>query len=331
MDNLDFEPNHALLVPAILSGEKRRYKDMQNRLGTFASWLTETGRTWEAPDLLTYRNYLLRERGLAPSTVNTHLSAVRVRYRTLLKDGTIRAALNKQFAAHLSPAQREEEIEYVVRRLRREIDPNATRVEVAPPQMEHLRLTPTQIQQLLDQPNQETLVGIRDTAIFALLVCTGIRENELCALDVVDLYCLFDGQPALHVPPGRGCTERLIPYGGLLWGLERVNAWLEAAEIADGPVFRGFYKGGCRVRQTRLSPRALEYILAGYRLEIEGRTTTIRSMDLRRTYARLLYEAGVNPAAIQTNLGLKDSNAVLDYIGEMQPSQRVPPRFDAFG
>ena len=102
-----------------------------------------------------------------------------------------------------------------------------------------------------------------------------------------------------------------------------MNPWLSVAEILDGPVFRGFYKGGNAVRPTRLTSQALDNILASYPLPIKGEAVIIRAMDLRRAYARLLHDADLSLAAIAANLGLKKINGVLDYIGPGAVGSRV--------
>ena len=106
------------------------------------------------------------------------------------------------------------------------------------PDAEHLRLTTEQANALLAAPGIHTLRGLRDTAAIALMLCTGIREGELSALDVENLQQRLVGELALHVREGKGCKERLIPYGELSWVLAIVDRWLELTGIETGPVFR---------------------------------------------------------------------------------------------
>lgn len=101
---------------------------------------------------------------------------------------------------------------------------------------------------LLVAPGLDDLRGLRDTAVIALLLCTGLREGELHALEVRDLRQRLGGELALHVRKGQGCKERLVSYGELDWVLVVVDAWLEAAGLAKGPDFRGFYRGNQSLR-----------------------------------------------------------------------------------
>ena len=157
------------------------------------------------------------------------------------------------------------------------------------------------------------------------MLCTGIREAEAAALDVEDLRQTFGGELALHVRHGKGAKARLIPWGELDWGLVVVETWLKAAGIESGAVFRGFYKGGQRLRPGRLTTRAIQYILREYPITIDGQARTVAPHDLRRTYARRLYEAGADLVAIQQNLGHASTKTTLGYIGVLDTARRRAP------
>jgi len=47
--------------------------------------------------------------------------------------------------------------------------------------------------------------------------------------------------------------------------------------------------------------------------------------DLRRTYARRLYEGGLDVVAIQQNLGHADLKTTLGYIGTLDADRRRAP------
>jgi site-specific recombinase XerD len=90
-------------------------------------------------------------------------------------------------------------------------------------------------------------------------------------------------------------------------------------------VFRGFYKGSKRVRATRLTARAVQNIVGSYPLMIDGHLGRVQPHDLRRTYARRLYEAGVDIEAIRQNLGHSDRKTTQGYIGTLGAELRKPP------
>jgi len=329
-------------------------KDSKYRLGKFATWLSTGGTTWYAVDLSVYRDHLLAK-GYAASTISAHLSTIRSRYADIIRDRDLfYAIVSKQTDDVL---ERKAWVDEMIARLQNAIDPKAAAVTVKSSQdvadAQHLRLTSQQASALMAAPGVRSLKGLRDTAVMALMLCTGIREAEASALEVADLRQRLGGELALHVREGKGRKERLIPYGELQWVLAILDKWLEAAGpstspwssgpgtlgpsaqgrraegsgrgIGQGPVFRGFYKGNRRLRPGRLSVRAIQYILESYPIMVDGKLVTANPHDLRRTYARRLYVAGVDLVAIQQNLGHADVKTTLGYIGTLDADTRKPP------
>jgi integrase len=94
----------------------------------------------------------------------------------------------------------------------------------------------------------ETLIGMRDRALIALGFAGAFRRAELLALEVADLTELPDGLRVLirrskTDQPGEG-QDVAIPRGTRLRPVETLQAWLTAAAINDGPLFRPVSKGG---------------------------------------------------------------------------------------
>ncbi len=335
--------DQSVLIPANAD------KDKESRLERFSDWLATTGRDWHGnPDLSAYRDWLLtsgRVRGegdgLAPSTVRAHVATVRARYDDLMTDNAVRDALEVAVRRALEaageaygPADVEALVNRKLTRLRNATEPSKSEVAVTIDQdvadARHVRLTANQAAALLNAPGTDTLRGLRDTALFALMLATGIRAAEAAALTVKDLRQGLGGELALHVRGGKGDKSRLIPYGAMDWVLVVVEAWLDAAGIASGCVFRGFWRGYEAVRGTGLTTRGIQNILACYPVTVDGALVTLRPHDLRRTYARLMYTAGVDLLSIQQNLGHADSKTTLGYIGTMDAEARRAPALIQF-
>jgi site-specific recombinase XerD len=322
-----------LLVPADAD------KDTKYRIGKFADWLTANGRQWHDPALPVYRDYLLTLH--SPATVAAHLSTLRANYLRLTHDNSIRQRLFDLAGESLrtmrqedNPANRKAFVDERITRLQNAIDPKQSSVKVTKSQDkadgEHLRLTKEQANALLAAPGVIPLDALRDTAVIAMLLCTGIREAELCALDVKDLRQRLGGELAVHIREGKGAKERLVPYGDLSWVLAIVDKYLAAAGgITEGAVFRSFFRGG-KVMRGRLSVRAVEDILAKYPVAVDGELKAVRPHDCRRTYARRLYEAGVDLVAIKQNLGHADLKTTLGYVGTLDADKRRAPGVYAF-
>jgi len=334
MTTMITRPRTVAIVP-IEADKHARY-----RLAKFKRWLEGEGLNWHTPDLADYRDHLLAE-GYAPSTVAAHISTVRGRYQAILRDNAARQALYDQAGQMLretdqgdTPANRAAVVGELVARIENAIDPKEATVKVKVrqdrPDTEQVRLTTGQAEALMAAPGLETLRGVRDTAIVALMLCTGIREAELSALEVRDLRQHLGGELALHVREGKGAKERLIPYGALDFCLAIVDCWLDVADIGGGFVFRGFHKGYQVQRDGPLSVRAIQYVVGRYPVMIGGELTKVRPHDLRRTYARRLYEAGLDLVAIQQNLGHATLETTLGYVGTLDADKRKAPAVYTF-
>ncbi len=329
--------NHAVLMP------RSADKDTLSRLNYFIDWLAFTKRSWLEPDLAAYRDYLLYDRirinpntggeeaaTLAPRSVAAHLATIRGRYAALLRDNRVRQAFFDLAPEGGTLADRKAFVDEIAVRLQNVVHPSHAPVEMTTIQdeaeSEHLRLTPAQVQELLHAPGTESLRGLRDTAIIALFVCTGIREAELVALDVSDLRQYLGGELALRVRHGKGAKQRLVPYGPLDWCLRNVDRWLSAAKIPGGAVFRGIYKGEKRVRKSGIDARNVNRMLNGYPIDVHGTLRDVKPHDLRRTYARNAYERGMDMERIRQNLGHTTLQTTQGYIGSLDASQRRPPQ-----
>lgn len=306
-------------------------KDDRYRLGKFVGWLKQAGATWHTFKLAGYRDYLLAE-GYAATTVRAMLSTVRGRYQDIVDDRDLFYAIVSQKTDNI--LERKAWVDEMVKRLENTIKPKKAPVKVKTsqdvPDAKHLRLTSRQASALMAAPGTEDLRGLRDTAVIATMLCTGIREAELSALEVRDLRQRFGGDLSLHVREGKGCKERLIPYGSLQQVLVFVDSWLSVAGISEGPVFRGFYKDNRQLRPGPLSVRAIQYILARYPVVIDGELVAVRPHDCRRTYARRLFVTTKNMLAVQQNLGHEDPKTTINYIGTLDAGARRPPAMYTF-
>jgi integrase len=92
-----------------------------------------------------------------------------------------------------------------------------------------------------------SMIGLRDRALIAFGFAGAFRRSELVALEVEDLNEVGDGlrvviRRSKTDPAGEG-QEIAIPRGYHLRPVETLQAWLCAAAISAGPVFRPVNKG----------------------------------------------------------------------------------------
>jgi len=123
--------------------------------------------------------------------------------------------------------------------------------------------------------------GLRDRALLFLGFAGALRRSELVALDVADLE---EGPEGMHVHIRRSKTDQegagdfvSIPHGSRLRPVAAIKAWLGAAGITDGPIFRPIRKGGL-VLPERLTDRSVaEMEIVKKRIEAVGFDPTVFS------------------------------------------------------
>ncbi len=317
-DDPDFIALMEAGLQAALSGDGG---DTDYRIRRYFEWLAAQGLGWWQVDLGVYRDHLI-EQGLTAATMKAYLSSARQGIRRMLLTRDLLYAMTNPG----DPIERRKAFaDELESRLRIAASPERSKVRLIKRQdrddREDVRLTRHQAEALLSAPGQDTLGGLRDTALIAVMLCTGVREGELVALKVDDLYTRLGREPALRVRQGKGMKQRLIPYGDMIWVLEIVEKWMQNAGIETGPVFRGLFKGG-KVRETPLTTRAVRAILKSYPIRLFDTVRPVRPHDLRRTYARQMYEAGADLMAIQQNLGHQKQETTQAYIGILDADRR---------
>lgn len=307
-------------------------KNIVSQIQRYNCWLAETGRQLYQPDLETYRDHLLVT--LAPASVKVHLSSIRRSYKMLVESLEHREALvaylerqfpDEDFGTIKAKA---DELEL---RLARAIDPERSRVTVTMTQDEadsqHLRLTPAQGAALMMQPDVTTLRGRRDVAIIAVLLATGLREGEIVKLTVDDLYQAYGGVSALRVKSGKGSKARMVPFGDMLWARQITEIWMDGRKAGPAFTAMGTGRGDMLDQQAtnrRMTTRSVQRMLKRYPISIDGLPTTVTPHDLRRSYARNLFLAGIPTEVIRQNLGHADVKTTQDYIGVLDGSTRAP-------
>ena len=151
---------------------------------------------------------------------------------------------------------------------------------------------------LLEGPDREKPLGLRDLAILEVLYSCGIRVSELAGLNISSID--FD-QRLIRVL-GKGDKERIIPIGRE--ALRAVKNYRQAIQPLrkksryddqDEPLFINF-RGG------RLTSRSIGRIIKRYGMEC-GLMTDITPHSLRHTFATHLMDGGADLRAVQELLG----------------------------
>jgi integrase len=243
------------------------------------------------------------DRGISPSTITRRVAAIR--YAHLL-------------AKHETPTD-SEAVKTVVRGIRRTI--GTAQAKKAPATADLVALM------LATCP--DTLRGKRDRALLALGFAGAFRRSELVALAVEDLTETPNGyrvtiRHSKTDQEGAG-QEIAIPRGTRLRPVEAVRAWLEAAGIAEGPVFRPINRGGRVVAATLTAESAAQVVKdAAERAGLDP--ATFAGHSLRAGFLTSAADAGASifkmmdqsrHRSVETLRGyIRDADRFKDHAGE---------------
>ena len=158
------------------------------------------------------------------------------------------------------------------------------------------RLVPSEaIDTILNAPDDQTAVGLRDSAILELLYASGARVSEVSGLTLGDL----DLTQSQMTVMGKGSKERLIP-------LHRIAIAKLRRYLADSRPLLSLDTSPDRVflssRGLPLSADAIRRLFKRY-LAQAGVATTLSPHAMRHTFATHLVEAGADLRTIQELLG----------------------------
>lgn len=167
-------------------------------------------------------------------------------------------------------------------------------------------LTPAEAELLLNQPDIETLFGLRDRAILETLYSTGVRRMELANLKLHDLDL---DRCTLMVRQGKGKKDRMIPIGrrAVAW----VSKYLDEARPEllvppdDGALFLSRFGSG-------FTPAWVSALVRRY-VDATGLGKKGSAHMFRHTMATLMLENGADIRFIQQMLGHSSITATEIY------------------
>ncbi len=161
---------------------------------------------------------------------------------------------------------------------------------------------------LLDGPDKEEALGLRDLAILEVLYSCGIRVSELSGLNVSSI----DFSQRLVKVVGKGNKERIVPIGKK--ALQAIEDYIEVTgslrtknggNVEDTPLFLNF-RGG------RLTTRSIERMVKKYATGC-GLMTEVTPHALRHTFATHLLDGGADLRSVQELLGHASLSTTQQY------------------
>jgi integrase/recombinase XerC len=183
--------------------------------------------------------------------------------------------------------------------------------DIATPKLEKympVYLLVDEVFRLLERPEREKPLGLRDLAILEVLYSCGFRVSELKALTISSID--FDERLVRVI--GKGDKERIVPIGRQ--ALQAVRNYLEATQylrrrqvdISRGePLFINF-RGGA------LTGRSIGRIIKKYAIE-SGLTADVSPHSMRHTFATHLLDGGADLRAVQELLGHESLSTTQKY------------------
>jgi integrase/recombinase XerD len=267
---------HYLIVEKGLS--KNTIDAYSHGLNRFLDYLRKKG-IQEMPSVSKFdvRGFLLvlRKRGLSTKTVVRNLVAIRTFFQFLIQEGTLEA----------NPI---EELE-------------SPKIAKTLPEI----LTLKEVEQLLEQPNPRTPIGIRDRAMLEVLYATGMRVSELTHLPINQVN--LEGGYVLVF--GKGSKERIVPIGSeaMKWvGLYLKTARERLAKGKESP-FLFINRSGRGMSRQQFWKNIKAF---GRRAGIRKRITPHL---LRHSFASHLLERGADLRSVQMMLGHVDISTTQIY------------------
>lgn len=168
-------------------------------------------------------------------------------------------------------------------------------------------LSEAQVEALLNSPDINTPLGLRDRAMLELLYASGLRVTEIVSLKMIHLG-LNEG--VIRIVGGKGNKERLVPFGAQAadWISKYINqsrSELLNQKLSDY-LFVARYTGECMSRQ------AFWQLIKRYALAA-GITVKISPHTLRHAFATHLLNHGADLRVVQLLLGHADISTTQIY------------------
>jgi site-specific recombinase XerD len=179
-------------------------------------------------------------------------------------------------------------------------------------------LSQRQAQALLSAPDIATVAGLRDRAIFAVLLGCGLRRSEVAALTFAHVQ-QRDGRWCIVDLIGKHGRVRTAPMPA--WVKMAIDAWTSASEVTAGRMFRPVNRRGV-VTGERLGEKVVWQMLRRYAADVG--VPGIAPHDLRRTCAKLCRAAGGELEQIQLLLGHASVQTTERYLGTRQDLVHAP-------
>ncbi len=272
------------------------------------------------PNIDAFIDALWLEEGLANNTLGAYRRDLTMYADWLARQGraidaTVEADLNGYFAARHSQTEAttanrrltvfKRYFRWALRERLIEADPTlrlrVRKAEAARPNT----LTEAQVEALLDAPDTDTPLGLRDRTMLELIYASGLRVSELVSLRTFNVGM---SEGVLRVL-GKGSKERLVPFG------EVARDWLVRYLAEARPVILGGQQTEdlfVTARGRRMT-RVMFWVIVKKHARTAGITAPLSPHTLRHAFATHLLNHGADLRAVQMLLGHADISTTTIY------------------
>jgi len=258
-----------LVLDSVLSPHSRRA--YAKSLDDFISWYLAFSRGTLSKALVQAYRAELDRQGLASSTINVRLAAI----RKLVAEAADNGLLDPVLAAGIALVK------------------GAKQLGVRAGNW----LNREEARLLLLAPDPKTLKGKRDRALLGVLIGCGLRRAELVTLTIGHLQQREARWVWIDLM-GKGSRLRTVPVPN--WVKILVDDWIAASGIQEGKVFRAVDKAGC-AWGSGITEKVVWWTVLAYAKPLGF--VNLAPHDLRRTCAKLCRSSGGDPEQIQLLLG----------------------------
>ena len=245
-------------------------------LTLFADWLARRGRQLtgtEEADLNAY--FAARHGETRATTANRRLTVFKRFFRWALRE-------------RLVPA-----------------DPTLKLLSARQPLRVPKTLTEAQVEALLDAPDIDTPLGLRDRTMLELIYASGLRVSELVTLKTFNVGM---AEGVLRVL-GKGSKERLVPFGQI------ARDWIERYLAESRPAILGGQQTEDLFVTARGQgmTRVMFWMIVKKHAREAGITAPLSPHTLRHAFATHLLNHGADLRAVQMLLGHADISTTTIY------------------